>query len=199
MTTNPNYRRWTTNEVAFLCEHLGPMSFKRVAQALNRKLTAVKTKAYDLGLSARDKRKAYRAGEHADSLVNHPVLGHLMVPIHQPRLARNKWSAFDALRALFAYGAMDDETLAGILNRSVPALVTQRYVHRWNMAKARHLRLMLTHNTELRDTLDELRESGEPRIPGEFLEPLTWIPYQRSTPRTSAGSCKPSSTVSTSN
>lgn len=199
MTTNQHYRRWTTHEVAFLREHLGPMSFKRVAQALNRKLTSVKTKAYDLGLSARDKRKAYREGEHADSLVNHPVLGHLMVPIHQPRLPRNRWSAFDELRALFAYGAMDDEQLAGILNRSVSALVTQRYVHRWNMAKARHLRLMLTHNTELRDTLDELRESGEPRIPSEFLEAICLKPYKRSTPRPSSGSCKPSSTVSTSN
>ena len=199
MTTNPNSRRWTDAELQFIRDHLGEATVKQIAQKLNRSVFATKTKVYDLGLAVRDLRRAYRAGEHADSLVNHPVLGHLMVPIHQPRLARNKWSAFDALRALFAYGAMDDEQLAGILNRSVPALVTQRYVHRWNMAKARHLRLMLTHNTELRDTLDELRESGEPRIPGEFLEPLTWIPYQRSTPRTSAGSCKPSSTVSTSN
>lgn len=199
MTTNPHYRRWTDAELQFIRDHLGEATVKQIAQKLNRSVFATKTKVYDLGLAVRIQRQAYRAGEHADSLVNHPVLGHLMVPIHQPRLPRNRWSAFDELRALFAYGAMDDEQLAGILNRSVSALVTQRYVHRWNMAKARHLRLMLTHNTELRDTLDELRESGEPRIPGEFLEPLLWIPYQRSTPRTSAGSCKPSSTVSTSN
>ena len=199
MTTNPNSRRWTDAELQFIRDHLGEATVKQIAQKLNRSVFATKTKVYDLGLAVRDLRRAYRAGEHADSLVNHPVLGHLMVPIHQPRLARNKWSAFDELRALFAYGAMDDETLAGILNRSVSALVTHRHVHRWNMSKARHLRLMLTHNAELRDTLDELRESGEPHIPGEFLEPLTWIPYQRSTPRTSAGSCKPSSTVSTSN
>lgn len=192
MTTNQHYRRWTTHEVAFLREHLGPMSFKRVAQALNRKLTSVKTKAYDLGLSARDKRKAYREGDHTTSVHNHPFFGPLLTRIAQPGLPRNQWSAFDELRALLFYGVVDDPQMTAILGRTQSALVTRRYYHRWNQIKARQLRLALEHDDDLRDELDALRESGEPRVPSEFLEAVCLKPYKRSTPRRSGTSCSAS-------
>lgn len=194
MSTNekPRFRRWTTHEVAFLREHLGPMSFKRVAQALNRNLTAVKTKAYDLGLRARDKRQAYREGDHTTSIHNHPFFGPLLTRITQPVLPRNQWSAFDELRALLFYGVVDDPQMTAILGRTQSALVTRRYYHRWNQSKARQLRLALEHDDDLRDRLDALRESGEPRVPTEFLEAICLKPYKRSTPRWSGASCSAS-------
>lgn len=190
--TTPLFIRWTTDEVDFLRTYLGPMSFKQVAQALNRNLTAVKTKAYDLGLRARAKRQAYREGDHTTSVHNHPFFGPLLTPIGQPWLPHNKWTAFDELRALLFYGVVDDQQMTVILDRTRSALVTRRYYHRWNQSKARQLRLALEHDDDLRDRLDALRESGEPRVPTEFLEAVCLKPYKRSTPRRSGVSCSAS-------
>ena len=188
----PRFARWTTHEVAFLRTQLGPQSFKQVALALNRSLTAVKTKAYDLGLTARANRQAFRNGDHQHAIDNHPFFGMLLEAAEQPWLPHNQWTAFDELRALLLYGVVSDDRLARILDRTVSALVARRYDYRWNQGKARRLRQVLELSEELRDTLDELRESGEPRIPAEFLEAVCLKPYKRSTPRRSGVSCSAS-------
>ena len=166
MSTKKRY--WTTTEVRFLREHLGPMTVKQVARELGREPAAVKTKALELGISTSASRKAYRDGEHQRSLHHHPFFGPLLRPIGQPTLPRHKWTAFDEVRGLMFYGVVSDEQLSVALNRSQSALVTRRYYYRWNKQKAANLRRLLETDDELRDTLDQLRETGEPRIPPEF-------------------------------
>lgn len=199
MTTNPNYRRWTDAELQFIRDHLGAMTVKQIAQKLNRSVFATKTKVYDLGLTVRGQRQTFLDGNHPAAIHRHPFFGPLLLPIYQPPLPRHAWTAFDQVRALLGYGVLDDDRLATVLGRTPAALVTQRYLFRWNKQKAALLRDRLERSDALRDTLDELRETGDPRVSADFTEVLCPRCYKRSTPRTSAGSCKPSSTVSTSN
>ena len=192
MTTNPNYRRWTPDELQFICDHLGPLTVKQIAQKLNRSVVATKTKLYELGLTVRGQRQAFLDGNHPAAVHRHPFFGPLLLPIYQPPLPRHAWTAFDQVRALLGYGILDDDRLATVLGRTQSALVTRRYYHRWNQSKARQLRLALEHDDDLRDELDALRESGEPRVPDEFLDAICLKPYKRSTPRRSGTSCSAS-------
>jgi hypothetical protein len=177
---NSNWN-WTDREVEYLRKWVGVLSYKRLAQDIGRGMYAVKSKAYDLKLSNRGNQKAFRDGEHPASVHHHPFFGPLLTPIGQPHLDRNQWTAFDEVRLLLFYGVVDDEQLSKVLGRTVSAMRTRRYKVLWSMAKAAHLRQQLEVSDNLRDVLDELRESGEAYLPAE-LKDVICKPYSAPRP-----------------
>lgn len=138
--------RWTTEELTFLRVQLGILTYKQIAQQLNRTVMAVKSKAIELQLNYVTQRQHYLSGQHVDSIHLQDCYTPLLVPsLPQPE---STWSVWDELRAKVLYGAISHTALAKLLGRTPYAIHARLSRYHWSLHKAMQLRKLFVQQPD---------------------------------------------------
>lgn len=158
-------RRWTESELQYLRTHYGWVTTKQLAHDLDREVTAVSRKVWELKIrSAWRQQLTQDITESAD-----PLLYYLRTAPVQPKLPQYSWSAFDTARLLLLHGVVADTILAPILGRKPEALYARRTVLRWNRKAALTARQQAKADPAMLALLQSLQGSGQIALPERLL------------------------------
>ena len=158
-------RRWTESELQYLRTHYGWVTTKQLAHDLDREVTAVNRKIWELKI-----RSAWRQQLTQDLPAEaDPALLFLRQAPCQPPVPFHSWTAFDTARLLLLHGVVADTVLAPILGRKPEALYARRTVLRWNRKAALAARQQATADPAMLALLQSLQGSGQIALPERLL------------------------------